>query len=103
TLDDDNPETSILLTYRDQFIAAPGRQPDAFGGSAHDGLLLLVDAMKRAGTSEPAAVRDALEATDGFIGTVGAIRMSPEDHLGIDLSSFVMLTIRDGKWAPVSE
>jgi len=103
TLDDDSPEKPILLTYRDQFIAATGRQPDAFGGYAHDGLLLLVDAMKRAGTSDPAAVRDALEATDGFIGTVGAIRMSPEDHLGIDLSSFVMLTIRDGKWAPVSE
>lgn len=103
TLDDDNPEKRILLTYRDQFIAATGRQPDAFGGYAHDGLLLLVDAMERAGTSDPAAVRDALEATDGFIGTVGAIRMSPEDHLGIDLSSFVMLTIRDGKWAPVSE
>lgn len=103
TLADDDPQKAVLLKYRDEFIAATGRQPDAFGGYAHDGLLLLVDAMKRAGTSEPAAVRDALEATDGFIGTVGTIRMSPTDHLGIDLSSFVMLTIHDGKWAPASK
>jgi branched-chain amino acid transport system substrate-binding protein len=102
TLADDNPQKAMLIKYRDQFIAATGRQPDAFGGYAHDGLLLLVDAMKRAGTSEPAAVRDALEATDGFVGTVGTIRMSPTDHLGIDLGSFEMLTIRDGKWAPTT-
>lgn len=101
TLDDANPQKAILQKYRDDFIAATGRQPDAFGGYAHDGLLLLVDAMKRAGSSDPAAVRDALEATDGFIGTVGTIRMTPTDHLGIDLSSFVMLTIDGGKWAPV--
>jgi branched-chain amino acid transport system substrate-binding protein len=102
TLEDDNPQKPILVKYRDQYIAATGKQPDAFGGYAHDGLLLLVDAMKRAGTSNPRAVRDALEATDGFIGTVGAIKMSPTDHLGIDLSSFEMLTIKDGKWTAVN-
>jgi len=102
TLEDDNPQKAILVKYREQFTAATGRQPDAFGGYAHDGLLLLVDAMKRASTTEPAAVRDALEATDGFIGTVGTIRMSPTDHLGIDLGSFEMLTIRDGRWAPAT-
>lgn len=99
TLADSDPRKSVLVKYRDDFLAATKRQPDAFGGYAHDGLLLLVDAMKRAKSSDPQKVRDALEATKGFVGTVGPIRMSPTDHLGIDLGSFEMLTIKDGRWA----
>lgn len=102
TLDDSNPQKKVLVKYRDDFVNATARQPDAFGGYAHDSLLLLIDAMKRANSTDPEKVRDALEATDGFMGTVGAIHMSPTDHLGIDLSSFEMLTIKDGNWARAS-
>jgi len=102
TLADSDPQKKVLVEYRDDYVAATKRQPDAFGGYAHDGLLLLVDAMKRAKSAEPQKVRDALEATDGFVGTVGPIHMTPADHLGIDLGSFAMLTIRGGQWAPAA-
>jgi branched-chain amino acid transport system substrate-binding protein len=98
TLDDSDPQKKVLVKYRDDYVAATKRQPDAFGGYAHDGLLLLVDAMKRAKSTDPQKVREALEATDGFVGTVGQIHMSPTDHLGIDLGSFAMLTIKGGHW-----
>lgn len=99
SMKDDDPYKPMLTKFRDDFVAATGKQPDAFAGYAYDGLLLLVDAIKRAGSTDPEKVRDALEATDGFVGTVGKIKMSPTDHLGITLESFQMMTIKDGKWA----
>ena len=62
---------------------------------------ILVDALGRAGGAEPQAIRDAIEATSGFVGTTGTVTMSPEDHLGLDLSAFRMLEIRDGGWTLV--
>ena len=62
---------------------------------------LIVDAIERAGKADPTAIRDALESTEGLVGTTGIYTMSPEDHLGLDLSAFRMLEIRDGKWTIV--
>lgn len=101
SLPDNDPQKPILIEYKRLFEAATGKQVDTFGGYAHDGLLLLVDAIKRAKTKEPNAVRNALETTKGFIGTVGEINMSPTDHLGIGLSSFRMLTVKGGQWTLV--
>ena len=61
----------------------------------------MTDALKRAGSAEPAAIRDAIESTSGLAGTTGTYTFSPEDHLGLDLSAFRMLEIKDGKWALV--
>ena len=46
-------------------------------------------------------VRDAIEATKGFVGTGGIFNMSAEDHNGLDLSAFKMLEVKDGKWTLV--
>lgn len=46
----------------------------------NDGLLWIVDALERAGSSEPVAVRDALEATDTFTGLLGEMKMDPATH-----------------------
>ena len=43
-------------------------------------------------------MRDAIEQTKGFIGTGGIVNMSPTDHMGLDLSAFRMLEIRNGAW-----
>lgn len=98
SLSDSDPLKKVLVGYKTLFEKATGKEADAFGGYAHDCFLLLADAMKRAGSKDRKAVRDALEATKGFLGTVGAINMTPTDHLGIDLSSFRMITVKDGKW-----
>lgn len=98
SLPDDDPYKPLLTEFRDDFVAATGKQPDAFAGYAFDSLGLLIDAFKRAGSTDPEEVRDALEATDGYMGTVGTIKMSPTDHLGITMESFQMMTIKDGKW-----
>jgi branched-chain amino acid transport system substrate-binding protein len=59
---------------------------------------MLVDAIKKAGSAEPEAIRDALEQTKGFMGTAGEVNMSATDHLGLDLTAFRMLEIKGGDW-----
>jgi branched-chain amino acid transport system substrate-binding protein len=67
-----------------------------------DGLFILVEAMKRAQSADKAKVRDEIEKTNGFIGTGGVVNMSPKDHLGLDLTSFRMLEIKNGDWVLVN-
>ena len=60
--------------------------------------MLTVDAMKRANGTDKAKVRDALEATKGFVATSGTFNMSATDHMGLNLSAFRMLEVKDSKW-----
>lgn len=97
-LPDDDPQKPVLLDYKRTFEEATGQPVSTFGGHAYDALMILVDAIERAGEADPEAIRDAIEATQGFVGTAGVVNMSPEDHMGLDLGAFRMLEIRDGNW-----
>ena len=46
-------------------------------------------------------MRDALEATKGYVGTGGVVNMSATDHMGLDLSAFRMLEVKNGNWSLV--
>ena len=98
-LADDDPQKSVVTTYKQSYEARTGAPVSTFGGYAHDAFRILIAAMEKAGSAEPAAIRDAIEATTGFVGTTGVVTMSAADHLGLDLSAFRMLEIRDGDWA----
>jgi branched-chain amino acid transport system substrate-binding protein len=97
----DDPQKPVVEAYIAEYEAAHGEAPSTFGGYAHDAFAILVDAIARAGSAEPEAIRDAIEATSGLAGTTGVVTMSPEDHLGFDLSAFRMLEIKDGDWTLV--
>jgi branched-chain amino acid transport system substrate-binding protein len=94
----DDPQKAVAQAYADAYTEATGEDVSTFGGHAYDALLLLVHALERAGSKEPSAVRDALEATDGLVGVDGIFTMSPEDHMGLGLESFKMLAVEDGDW-----
>jgi len=100
-LAEDDPQREVAVAYKTKYESETGTPVSTFGGYAHDALRILVDALGRAGSAEPQAIRDAIEATAGFVGTTGTVTMSPTDHLGLDLSAFRMLEIRDGGWTLV--
>jgi branched-chain amino acid transport system substrate-binding protein len=60
--------------------------------------MILTQAMQRAKSADKAQVRDEIEKTKGYIGTGGIVNMSPTDHLGLNLSAFRMLEIKNGDW-----
>lgn len=97
----DDPQKAPVTAYKTAFETATQTPVGTFGGYAHDAFLILTDALTRAETAEPAAIRDAIETTSGLAGTTGVYTFTPEDHLGLDLSAFRMLEIRGGAWALV--
>ncbi len=100
-LSDDDLQKAPVAAYKTAFEAETGAPVSTFGGYANDAFLILVDALRRAGSSDPAAIRDAIESTAGLAGTTGVYTFSATDHLGLDLTAFRMLEIRDGEWTLV--
>ena len=101
-LADSDPQKSVVVGYDQAYRAAYKEEASTFGGYAYDGLMLAVDAIKRAGSTDPAKVRDAIEATKGYVGSSGVFNMSPTDHMGLELSSFRLLEIKNGDWTIVN-
>jgi len=97
-----DPQKPVVTAYRKAFHDRYKEDVSTFGGHAYDGLMLAVEAMKRAGTTDKAKVRDAIEATKGYVGTGGKVTMSPTDHMGLDLTAFRMLEIKNGDWALIN-
>jgi len=97
-LPDNDPQKRVVMEYR-QFYESTQNQPvSTFGGHAYDGLMILVEAIRRAGSTDGVRIRDAIRQTRGFVGTGGVVNMSPTDHMGLDISAFRMVEIRDGNW-----
>lgn len=91
-------QKSIVVDYDKVYKDRYKEDPSTFGGYALDALMLAVDAIKRAGTADPEKVRLALEQTKGFVGTTGTFNMSATDHMGLDLTAFRMLEVKNGAW-----
>ncbi len=72
-----------------------GEDPDAMGALGYDSAMLLVDAIKRAGSTEGPKVRDALAATKDFQGITGTITLDPNRNAS---KSAVILVVRDGQF-----
>ncbi|MBZ0139993.1 MAG: ABC transporter substrate-binding protein [Pseudorhodoplanes sp.] len=100
-LADSDPQKKVVVDYKKAYESKTGQPVSTFGGHAYDGLMILVDAMKRAGGADKAKVRGEIEKTRGFIGTGGVVNMSATDHLGLNLTAFRMLEIRSGDWTLV--
>ncbi len=94
-----DPQKPVVTAYKRDYEARYKSDVSTFGGHAYDGLMLVVGAIKRAGSTDKAKVRDALEATQGYVGTGGVVNMSPTDHMGLSLAAFLMLEVKNGEWA----
>jgi branched-chain amino acid transport system substrate-binding protein len=97
-LPETDPQKKVVTEYRQAYESATKQPVSTFGGHAYDGLFILVDAIKRANSTDPKKIRDEIEKTKGFVGTGGIVNMSAADHLGLDLSAFRMLVIKGGDW-----
>ena len=100
-LPDSDPQKRVVVAYKNDYEARYKSDVSTFGGHAYDGLMLAVEAIKRAGGTDKAKVRDALEATRGYVGTGGIVNMSGSDHMGLDLTAFQMLEVRKGNWVVI--
>lgn len=100
-LPDTDTQKPVVTAYEKAYKARWKSDVSTFGGHAYDGLMIYIDAVKRAGSTDKARVRDAIEQTKGLMGTGGEFNMSATDHMGLSLNAFRMLEIKNGHWTLV--
>ena len=86
--------TGIGRLYAEKYKEHFGREPDAFGALAVDSYLLIVDAINRAGSADPKAIKDALQTADLEVVT-GRTAMTPE---GDPVKDFYFLKVENGQF-----
>jgi branched-chain amino acid transport system substrate-binding protein len=70
--------TEAIKAFYEAYKKAYGLAPEnAFAGLGYDAIGLVADAITRAGSAEPAKIREALAATKGFKGITGDITYRP--------------------------
>jgi branched-chain amino acid transport system substrate-binding protein len=72
-----------------------GETPDAMAALGYDSALVLADAIKRAGSTDGARIRDALAATQEFAGVTGTTRMDADRNA---TKAAVIVEIKDGRF-----
>lgn len=103
TLPDSNPQKSVLVAYKKNYEKNFGEDASTFGGHAYDALMIFVEAVKAAKSTDKDAVRAAIENLKGFRGTGGVFNFTAEDHNGLAIDSFEMLTVKDGKFVALGK
>jgi branched-chain amino acid transport system substrate-binding protein len=63
--------TPQAKTFLDEYAKRYSKEPAAVTALGYDGYLVALDAIKRAGSTDPAKIRDAIAKTSGFIGATG--------------------------------
>jgi branched-chain amino acid transport system substrate-binding protein len=100
-LPDSDPQKAISLAYKKNFESKFKLDVSTFGSYGYDALMMGIDAIKRAGTTDKEKVRDALEEIKGFVGISGIYNMSPTDHGGLDERAFRIVQIKNGKFVEI--
>jgi len=90
--DSDNPRVQEFVK---RFTQKYGATPDAMAALGYDSAGILADSLKRAGSTEPAKLRDAIAATSGFDGVTGKISIDAKRNARKDA---VVLKIDGGKF-----
>ncbi len=93
--EDTNP---VIQDFVTKFKAKHGNVPDAMAALGYDSAKILIDSIKRAGTTEGKALRDAIAQTKDFEGITGKITLDEKRNAN---KPAVVLTIKDGKFSYV--
>ncbi len=92
------PQKKVLSGYIKEYESKYKQPVSTFGGHAWDAVMLVFQAIRDAKSTNPAAIRDALEKIKGFQGTAGEFNFSEKDHNGLTEEAFVMVKIHKGDW-----
>ncbi|HOA23946.1 MAG TPA: ABC transporter substrate-binding protein [Aggregatilineales bacterium] len=93
-----HPEAELSpasLPFVEAFQEEYGEPPSAFAALGYDAYMLVIDGIQRAGSFDPAAIRDALAETTNYQGVTGTISM---DENGDAVKDAVILTVENGEF-----
>jgi branched-chain amino acid transport system substrate-binding protein len=91
SMDDPNPAIQKFVSdYKARYNAVP----DALAALGYDSAKVLMDAIRRANSTEPAKIRDAIAQTKDFPGVTGRITLDQDRNA---VKPAVVLRVKDGK------
>ena len=73
----EDPDPAVRQ-FVEKYKQRHGQTPDSLAALGYDAAKVLADAIKRAGTTDGPALRDAIAATKGFPGVTGTINLGPD-------------------------
>jgi branched-chain amino acid transport system substrate-binding protein len=88
---------NFVAAYKNRWKNSDGtpKIPNAMAALGYDSVMILADAIKRAGSTDGPKVREALAATKGFDGVTGTITINEKRDA---TKSAVILQVKDGKF-----
>jgi len=84
-----------VKNFTKKFQEKYGKVPDAMAALGYDSLMVLAEAIKKAGTTDGPKVRDAIAATKDHVGVAGTISLDAKRNAP---KPAVILTVKDGKF-----
>ncbi len=88
----------FIAAYQAEYKTAP---ENAFAGLGYDTVKLMADSIKRAGSADPKAIREALSTTKDLPGVTGAITFQPGSR--IPQKGVTVILVKDGKFTLAQE
>jgi len=84
---------AFIAAYKKEY----GKDPEsAFAALGYDAIYLMANAIKKAGSIDPKAIRDALAATKGLEGVTGAVTYQPGQR--IPQKTVTIVAIKNGQY-----
>jgi len=84
---------TFVNAYKEKY---PDREISAVTALGFDSYNVILDAIERAGSADPQAIRDALEQTKDFDGATGVINF--DENGDADKNEAIIKTVQDGKF-----
>ncbi len=102
SLMDANLGTDAIKQFMANYTKAYGNPPEnAFAALGYDTMRLIVDAIKRANSTDPKAIKDALAATKDFPGITGQLTYQPGSR--VPQKGVAMILVKDQKLTLAAE
>lgn len=89
------PITDMSEVFLDAYREKYNKEPAAVTALGFDAYLVILDAIEKAGSTDPAAIKDQIAKTEGFEGAAGIISL---DENGDAVKNAVIKEVQDGKF-----
>ncbi len=89
------PVTSVSEEFLQKYKEKYNKEANAFAALGYDAYMVILDAIERAGSADPQAIRDALSETANFEGSTGHITL---DENGDAVKSAVIKKVENGEF-----
>lgn len=91
----ESPVTVASEEFLKEYKAKFNKDANAFAALGYDAYMVIIDAIEKAGSADPIAIRDKIAATTDFVGATGMITL---DENGDAVKSAIINQVKDGQF-----